>query len=275
MRRTILFAALVALLASSAVSALAQGTGKSTTGDSGTSATVAPRSESNLSYRGRSEDVRPFTAWITDAVIVQGLVVEPFFALNDYSGPFKGWNLGGQAGFKAAPDFETGVRWSLDRLSADNGGGSETGLSDLRGYARYRVQAKNPQVSVGASVDLPIGKEEVGAGNFNVDLFGAMRYHLDSGVVLLANAGIESVEFGGDNRDTGIHFGGGALYPLSRDLSAIGELNWGSASEYGLINGGLDYLVSGSNHLRASLGFGIDNGAPDLTLLLGFLMGID
>lgn len=274
MRRTIFFVALVALLLSSAVIAHAQGTGKSTTGDTKSSATVAPRNESKLSYQGRSEDVRPFTRWIEDAVIVPNLVVEPFFALNDYDGG-SGWNLGGQAGFKAAPDLETGVRWSLDHLSADHGGGSETGLSDLRGYARYRVQAKNPQVALGAWVDLPVGKKEVGAGNFNVDLFGAMRYHLDSGVVLLANAGIESVEFGGDNRDTGIHFGGGLLYPLSRDLSALGEFNWGSASQYGLINGGLDYLVSGNNHLRASLGFGFDDGAPNLTLLLGFLMGID
>ncbi len=274
MRRTILFAILVALLVLSAGIATAQETQtKNMEGSTTSSSTVTARTQSNLSYRGQSEDVRPFVAWMKDTVIAPGVVVEPFFALNDYNHA-SGWNLGGQAGFRAAPDFETGLRWSLDHFSVDNGG-DETGLSDLRGYVRYRIQPQNPQFSLGAWVDLPVGKEEVGASNFNVDLFGAMRYHLDSGLVVLGNAGIESVEKGGDNRDTGIHFGGGVIYPLSQDLSALGELNWGSASEYGLINGGLDYLVSNNGHIRASLGFGFDDGAPDLTLLLGFLLGID
>lgn len=274
MRRTILFVALVALLAFTSGLAVAQET--STTGTEGSttsSSTVSARTQSSLSYRGRSEDVRPFAAWIKDTVIARGFVVEPFFALNDYNHA-SGWNLGGQAGFRAAPDFETGLRWSLDHFSVDNAG-DWTGLSDLRGYVRYRLQPQNPQWSLGAWVDLPVGDEDVGASNFNVDLFGAMRYHLDSGMVVLGNAGIESVEKGNDNRDTGIHFGGGVIYPLSQDLSALGEVNWGSASEYGLINGGLDYLVSNNSHIRASLGFGFDDGAPDLTLLLGFLMGID
>jgi len=229
---------------------------------------------STAGYRASSDDVRPFQTWIEDATIARGIVVEPFFDLADY-GPVDEWRLGAQAAFEAAEQFETGLRWSLNDLSSDTFGNSdETGLSDLRAYARYRVRTKNPEIASGLWVDLPVGSSDVGAGNFNVDVFGAMRWHLKGGWVILGNAAIESIETG-DDRDTGIQIGGGALYPLSQDLSALGELNWSSARDYGLFSLGLDYRVASSNHMRAAVGFGFDDGGPDVELILGFLMGFN
>jgi hypothetical protein len=268
MRTTLFFTVVAALLAGSAMIGAAQETGQSTT----TPPPPPTRAQLRSAPRVATNEVRPFQTWIEDAVIVPGFAIEPFFDLSDY-GSASGWMLGGQAAFKAATDFETGLRWSLDHFSYDAPGANDhTGLSDLRGYARYRVRPENPQVSAGAWVDLPVGADEVGAGNFNVDLFGALRYQTNTDLVVLANAGLESIETGG--RDTGIHFGGGALYPLARDLSALGEFNWRSASNYGEISGGLDYLLAGSNHIRVALGFGFDDAAPDVTLRLGYLMGI-
>lgn len=225
------------------------------------------------SYRGSSDEVRPFQTWIEDAVIARGIVVEPIIGLTDF-GPGNRWRFGAQAGFEAAREFEAGLRWTLDNLNYDGPRGSQTGMSDLRGYARYRFRPQNPVIAGGAWVDLPVGSEDVGASNFNVDVFGAVRWELEGQWVILGNFGVESVEFG-NNRDTGIHIGGGALYPMSRDLSMIAELVWRSASEYGLLSLGLDFNVANANHLRVALGTGFDDAGSDLELRLGFLMGFD
>jgi len=229
---------------------------------------------SAIVYLAENDDVRPFQTWIEDATIARGVVVEPFFDLADF-GDVDRWRLGAQAGFEAAEHFEAGLRWSLDHLSFDSSNSSsQSGMGDLRGYARYRVRPQNPQISAGLWVDLPVGSSDVGASNFNVEAFGALRWHLKGGWILMANAGVESVEFASD-RDTGVQLGGAALYPLSRDLSALGELLWRSASESGVFSLGFDYRVSTKNHVRAAVGFGFDDNGPDLELILGFLMGFD
>lgn len=269
MRPTSMTLLLLALLAVLVVPALAQ--------DEEVEVIVVEPDEptrSAITYLAENDDVRPFQTWIEDATIARGIVVEPFVDLGDY-GSADLWRLGAQAGFEAADQFEAGVRWSLNHLSFDNpNADSQTGLSDLRGYARYRLRPQNPQISAGIWVDLPVGSDDVGAGNFNVEAFGALRWHLKGGWILMANAGIESVEQS-DNRDTGLQIGGAALYPLSRDISALGELLWRTASDYGAFSLGFDYRVSGANHVRAAVGFGFDDGAPDLELILGFLMAFD
>ncbi len=223
---------------------------------------------------GNEDGVRPFQTWMEDSAVIEGIGLEPVFTLSDY-GSVDGWKLGAQAAFEAAPHFEAGARWTVDHLDWDAPGhDSQTGLSDLRGYARYQFRPTNPQIGAGAWVDLPLGADEVGAGNFNVDLFGALRYRLRFGLVLLANLGLESVEHGED-RDTGLHLGGGGIYPFAKDFNVLAELDWRSASDWGMFSLGLDYGLTSENHLRAALGFGFDDRAPDLTLLLGFLIGID
>ncbi len=277
MRQVTLIPTLMGLLALLAFPAIAQESEEelspATQSIPGTEESSSPASpRSSAGYRASSADVRPFQSWIEDATIVRGVAVEPIFGLADFGGG-NFWRFGAQAAFEAADHFEAGVRWSLDRLEF-NSGGSETGMGDLRGYARYQIRPKNPLISGGLWVDLPVGTERVGASNFNVDVFGAVRWQLDGGWVLLGNMGIESVEFG-NSRDTGVHLGGTALYPLSQDLSVLGELLWRSASEYGVLSLGFDFRVSPSNHLRVSVGTGFDDAGPDLELILGFLMGFD
>jgi hypothetical protein len=223
--------------------------------------------------RASSQDVRPFLSWFEDAAVFRGAGIEPYFRLGDSDGADL-YRFGVQGGVEAAEDFEVGGALDVRHLSLDGPFDDQTGLSDLRAYARYRIPGQQrARFSVGAWVDLPVGNEDVGEGNFDVDLFGAMRLPTRSGLVVLANAGIESVERFED-RDTGVHLGGGALYPLSRDISVLGELLWRSASEYGALSAGLDASLGSSGHLRAALAFGFDDGAPDLELILGFLIPI-
>lgn len=275
MRQVILPLVLAGLMALTAFPALAQDADEELSPPPADTQEEAPTPgppPSSAAYRASSGDVRPFQSWIEDATIVRGMAIEPVFELYDVGGGTL-WRLGAQAAFEAAEHFEAGVRWTLDNLDYDSGD-SETGMDDIRGYARYLIRRENPQVAGGLWVDLPVGSSSVGANNFNVDVFGALRWMLGGGWVILGNAGIESVEFG-SSRETGVHLGAAALYPLSQDLSTLAEIDWSSASNYGVLSLGFDFRVTTSNHVRVAVGTGFDDNGPDLQLLLGFLMGFD
>jgi hypothetical protein len=42
-----------------------------------------------------------------------------------------------------------------------------------------------------------------------------------------------------------------------------------------MISGGLDYQLQNGGRFRSLLGLGIDDGAPDITLLAGYLLFFD
>jgi len=69
-----------------------------------------------------------------------------------------------------------------------------------------------------------------------------------------------------DDYDSNLLFGGGTIYKVNEQLNIVGELNIWSKNDYMMLSGGVDYLL-GNGRLRGALGIGLDDGAPDITLI--------
>jgi len=250
---------LIAFLATSSDPALAQETGDS----------VQPTRSTAYTGTDDLRDVRPFQAWMTDATWSEGIDVEPvaeFSNLDNASGFF----VGAEGAFWVSEGLEVGGRLGYAGIDAD-GVDSQSGLSDLAVYSRYRLDLGQEGTDVGIGVvgTLPVGDEDIGQGNFDFLAFGAVRYEANEGVTLLGHAGIDSREVGND-RELGIALGGGAILPMTEELAAILELSLTIAVDFAVVVAGVDYELPPGGHLRAAIALGIDNAAPDAELRLGF-----
>lgn len=213
-------------------------------------------------------DVRPFEAWVTDATFTKGVDVEPVLVFGDSDG-FSSLLAGARAAVWVAEGFELGGSWGF-RSVDPSVGDSRNGLDDLAIYGRYELPVEaDATIAIGAEFTLPVGEEDVGASNFDVNVFGAVRYDANGNATLFGHAGVQSIELG-DDREAGLLLGGGVLVPLTEELALVSELNLATASEAASILGGVDYELPPGGHLRAAVGLGLDDGAPDFELRLGF-----
>ncbi len=73
------------------------------------------------------------------------------------------------------------------------------------------------------------------------------------------------------DRETALLLGGGIIHQINTQLTFVGELNLVTEGEFGMISGGLDYKLQSGGRLRGTLGLGIDDGAPDLAIVISFL----
>jgi len=223
-------------------------------------------------------DVRPFQSWIQDAVVTEGIDLEPVleFANRDFGNSLF---AGARVASWVRPDLEVGARFGVVRTDPESVLGmeveGETGASDLLVHARYLFPRREgaPQVSVGGGLDLPIGEEAAGQGSADFTAFVAARYEIAEGVELLGNAGLESLEVA-DGRENGLRLGGGAILPLTDDLAALAEFVIGTAGEFAAVSGGLDLELPPGGHLRAGIALGLDDGAPDYQLLFGLAVPV-
>ena len=223
-------------------------------------------------------DVRPFQAWIQDAVITEGVDLEPVveFSNLDFASILF---AGARTDYWIRPDLEIGARYGVVHLDPTDFNGqrveAETGASDLLLYTRYLfpVQEGLPRVAIGAGFDLPIGSEKVQQGTFDFLGFVAARHEIVNGVELLGNAGIESLERRG-KRENGLRLGGGAIIPLTDELAGIAEFAIGTAGEFAAISGGVDLELPPGGHLRGAISIGLDDGAPDYQLLFGLAIPV-
>lgn len=245
------------------------------TGTSSSTTSTTPRASAPSPYTTTEDlrDVRPFQAWLTDATWTSGVDVEPvaeFANLDDASGIF----AGAQGAFWLSEDFEVGGRWGFLSIDPENFD-SESGISDLALYGRYRLglAIDDTETAVGLVTTLPIGSEDVGQSNFDLQAFGALRYTTADGIAVLGQMGIDSQEVG-DDRELGILLGGGTIIPVTEELAAIAELQLTTAIDYAAISAGVDYELPPGGHLRAALLLGIDDAAPDAELRLGFAIPV-
>ena len=213
-------------------------------------------------------DVRPFKAWVTDATFTRGVDVEPVLVFGD-GDDFSTLLAGVRAAVWVAEGFELGGSWGF-RSVDPNVGDTNNGLDDLAIYGRYELPVEtDATIAIGAEFTLPVGKADVGASNFDVNVFGALRYDANGDATFFGHVGVQSIERRGD-REAGLLLGGGVLVPLTEELALVSELVFSPASDAASILGGIDFELPPGGHLRAALSMGLDDGAPDFELLLGF-----
>ncbi len=239
--------------------------------------------------QNKTDNVRLFQSYFYDAPIATSMYIEP--GLDYATSSFGNVDLstmviGAKAGYPINEKIEAGAAIGFLNLSS-NPGESESGLTDLGVYGRYNVVSQDAlNFSAGAMLTLPIGEKKVGQSNLNYGAFGAIRYALENGIVLAGNLGImfyETTTVEIKYNDFGIpvgqveksdyknylNLGFGAIYPVNPQMNAIGELNLKTDINYMMLSGGVDYLM-GKGRLRGALGLGLDDGAPDFQISLGY-----
>lgn len=237
--------------------------------------------------QGNLDNVRLFQSFFYDAPIAKTGYVEGGLQYADYEF-VSSFGIGGQGGYPINEKIEVGASLQFLSWSPEEGDG-QSGISDLGAYGRYNIM-NNGQTnfSAGAMVTLPIGSEDVGQGNLNFGAFGAVRHALDNGMVITGNAGLFFYEYTevtydfdymtGDFSTTEetkyenyLNISGGVIYPVNDMLNVVGELTFRSEGDYMLLSGGGDYVV-GNGRVRGALGIGLDDGAPDLMFMGGYVI---
>jgi hypothetical protein len=209
-------------------------------------------------------DVHLFNSWVADAIFTPGVDVEPAFLFSFYD-QANLWFGGARTAIWVAPNVEVGGRFGWAGANPDNGpSGSSFGDLDL--FARYRLPVEFPgTLAAGTEVRLPTGSEDAGQDNTFVRIFGALRQDMGGAFTFTANLAFEYLDFLGDDAN-GIAVGLGSLIPINGSLTAIVEFNLKTSFEYAIVTGGFDYELPPGGHLRAAVGIGLDNEAPDVEL---------
>ncbi len=236
------------------------------------------------------DDVHLFQNFHRDATITSNPYGEGFVNYGSYE-YFSLFKLGAQGGFGINPNLEVNANLGFASFNPEVGDGA-SGLTDLTVAGRYLVyEENNLKATAGGFLTLPIGSEDAGFSNLDFGAFGALRYGLSNGMVITGTLGLDFYETftytgGSFNVITGeftepkketeyktsLVLAGGAIYPTSDQLSIVGELMIKTDVDYGMLSGGVDYKMNSNGRVRGALGLGLDDGAPDLLLILSYLM---
>ncbi len=215
-----------------------------------------------------NDDVRLFQTFFEDAATSDVNYGEGVLQIADYDA-FNTLLISLQGGIPVSENIEAGGRIGFLNFNPDFGDGS-SGVTDIALFAKRYQNSGRTQFSLGGYITLPVGSEDVGGGDFDLGGFGALRHPISPGVTLTGQAGLNSLE-AGDGRETSLQLGGGVIYQSSKQLNFVGELNLATKGDVGMLSAGVDYLTSGTGHLRGMIGFGIDKGSADLLLQISFL----
>ena len=218
-------------------------------------------------------DIHLFQTFFRDATTTENVYSEAGLNMSDFE-HFNTLGVGARAAFPIKSQFEIGAAWQFTSLNPDQGDG-ESGFSDLFISGRYNFsQKKRTQLSTGGYLTLPIGNEKLGQGHLNIGAFGALRYPLSDETVLTAVLGLDFIERG-DDRDSSLLLGSGIIHRLGAKTHIIGELDVTTEGDFALISGGVDYELDSGGRLRGALGLGVDDGAPDIMLVVGYHLSFD
>ncbi|MGI9628628.1 MAG: hypothetical protein ACR2QM_17470 [Longimicrobiales bacterium] len=214
------------------------------------------------------EEVRLFQSFFEEGTIAPATLVNPGLTFSDFDGGSI-FTVGAQAAVPLTPLFELGMDLNFASINPDGGSG-DSGLTDLGVSGHYKVLDELTQVSVGGSLTLPIGSEDIGQGDVDFGMFGALRHPVRDNMALAGMVGIDFVERGSD-RDAGLQVGGGLIYRTEGNINIVSELRIETEGDYAGLSGGLDYETDGGGRVRGGLLIGLDDGAPDLGLLASML----
>lgn len=231
----------------------------------------------------KTDNVNLVQTFFQDATIAPSAYGEGFAQFSDYDGGFSSVDIAVQTAFPISPKFQLGGGIGFRNFS---NGTSQSGITDLAASGRYLVVSGPTSVAVGGLVTLPIGSEDIGEGDLDFSIFGALRHPLRSGIVITGGLSLEFYEtksFSYNTRtnqieessdyENGLLLAGGFIYPMSRSLNLVTELNIRTEGDYILLSGGLDHPLSSGGRLRGALGLGLDDGAPNFVLRGGYYLG--
>ncbi len=174
--------------------------------------------------------------------------------------------------------MEVVAQWAYVNITPKNFDAMK-GLADIGLFGRYNFYNNGITfISAGPFLTLPIGEEEVGQGNLNFGGFCALRHILKNGIVITGNIGLEfyeTWEWTGNKMEeeytNQLLFGAGAIFPVSNETHIIGEFYMKGDMDYSVLSGGVDHKL-GPGRIRAGIGIGLDDGAPDLMIAGGYAM---
>ena len=229
------------------------------------------------------DDVHLFQTFARDATVTENPYGDATLGLSDFDGGSV-THLGVRGSFPVSPQFEISGGIAFIGSDPDFGGG-ESGLSDLRVTGRYHMPTHGrTNFSVGGFLTLPIGKDDLRQGKANLGGFGALRHPVGprtviTGVVSLdflkgapaSSGGWPFLSINSRGRETVLLIGGGVIHEVKSRIHIIGELNFTSQADFTMLNGGIDYEMQSGGRLRATLGLGLDDGAPDIAIVGGYL----
>ncbi len=216
------------------------------------------------------DDIRLFQNYFSDAVTLQARQAEVTAVIAD-DDVFSSFVLSVQGDMPLDNGIDIGARWALVNMEPDTGK-SVNGLDDLTlgGRLHWDVASEKTNVSLGGTVSLPVGDDNIGAANLDVGGFAALRHHVEEGLVVTGKLALVSVEVGND-RDLSLQLGAGAIYHYSDKIFLVSELELQSKTKYSVLSVGADYSVDPAAHFRGSIQLGAGDGAPDLGLLASYL----
>lgn len=229
---------------------------------------------------------RLFLAFAEDAAIVDSQWWEGQLEFSDHNGfdltilrlvaafqPYENIEIGGRVGFG-----DSDVGGPLGAMVEGSG------ATDLDLWFKYHLGSTqgNGEFAMGGTLIVPTGDDTAGLGRdaFAVSAFGAGRWRFDQGIL----SGHVGLQANGDGRMFGrpdadgelaLQAGAGWLYPVSDQLTVIGEFDYrgerfkGGDSDTRLL-GGVNWRVSNRGSIRGAIAFGVTDGAPDLQIMGGF-----
>ena len=244
----------------------------------------------NLTAQDYLEDVHLFQSFFHDASIAAAPYGQAGIDFSSYDA-MNSFGITAQGGYGISDKIEVDAGWGLRSLNFDNKGAkNKSGLNDLTVAGRYLLLEEPALVSAGAYITLPIGSEDIFASRFNFGFFSASRYALENGVVLTGTVGLDFLETtkvtlnkpGGiwdgtykeeTEYENGVRIGLGGIYPINPDINAIGELLIQTEGEYMMLSLGGE-ILKGPGRIRAMIGLGLDDGAPDFQIFGGYLLDL-
>jgi hypothetical protein len=181
-------------------------------------------------------------------------------------------------GLGLTEELEVGLRLGLIQVDPDEGA-SENGLTDLEVHVKYRLDELPSSIVVGGVVKLPTADEEHGLGTGKVDLegFGAVRKDLGH-VTLIGNAGLrinQDPDVPGEiDGELSLLLGGGMIIGLTARVYNSWEITYESKRYEGAesdsrLTPGLTWRVGNRGVIRAAIGLGLSDGAPDFEAIIG------
>lgn len=226
------------------------------------------------------EDVKLFQQFYQDASITRTSYIAGHVDFADYD-HHNTLFFGGRGGFRLGNAFELNAAAGLMNFSWD-GGDDRTGFADMVVSGRYSFYHKSSRIVGGAYLSLPFGDADVpGQNSTDFGLFTAFRTPLTARTVLTGTLGLDTWERGqwvgdhwGDDRDYSLLLAGGLIHQLNSRLHVVSELTVKPEHDYLQLTGGADYRLGSGHHLRGALGFGLDNGAPDVQILFDYLFSL-
>lgn len=226
---------------------------------------------------------RLIAGFAEDASVVDRQWWEAQATTADYDG-FDANLITGIVAFQPWDDVELGGRVAFGSTDAEGGGPDGSGATDLEVFGKYLLGGGNDTTfAVGGVLTVPTGDETAGLGSdsFGVSAFGSLRHQMKR-LIMTAFA---AIQFNGDGRrlgetsdrdgETAPQVGVGVLMPLTDSITGVGEFIYRDARLDGddaaaSVHGGINWHLNRRGMIRASLGFGLDDGAPDFTALVGW-----